>query len=277
MVRLCGLRSPCHALSLRSSSPSRARPAPCSQRSLSSRPPSLRARSARWCFGRRADARGRTGGDGRGHRDDVGRHCRDRRCSPRTPRSVCSRPLCLVAAAGRPGVRRRWGARRCDRHSSSSTRPTAGEVRPGSVADRDTGRWRGAGFPGRSATVHRSATDNGSNGGWRVAFLLAIPLALIGLYIRQRVERDPGLRSCSAASTRRSPDSARQVWVHHRSALKAGFALIAAGSIGFNVFFVFVPNRLITVDGPLAAGRPAPCGCRAACHGRLRARPGARI
>lgn len=102
------------------------------------------------------------------------------------------------------------------------------------------------GFLVASATSIVGA-DNGSNGGWRVAFLLAIPLALIGLYIRQRVDEPPGF-----ALLRREhqtvPDSASQVWVHHRSALKAGFALIAAGSIGFNVFFVFVPNRLITVE-----------------------------
>lgn len=82
---------------------------------------------------------------------------------------------------------------------------------------------------------------------WRVAFLLAIPLALVGVYIRRRVHETPRFVSLQDDGISTN-DSARQVWQDHRPALRAGFALIAAGAIAFNVFFVFVPNHLITAD-----------------------------
>jgi MFS transporter, MHS family, proline/betaine transporter len=34
------------------------------------------------------------------------------------------------------------------------------------------------------------------------------------------------------------------VWGHHRTGLRTGFALIAAGSLTFNTFFIYLPNHL---------------------------------
>ncbi len=37
----------------------------------------------------------------------------------------------------------------------------------------------------------------------------------------------------------------REVWRHHRAAAIRGFSLVAAGSLAFNIFFIFLPNTLI--------------------------------
>jgi MHS family proline/betaine transporter-like MFS transporter len=79
---------------------------------------------------------------------------------------------------------------------------------------------------------------------WRVPFLAALPLGLVGIYVRRRVVDTP----LFLGSRTREPGAARpvrEVWTDHRPALKAGFALTAAGSLAFNTWFVFLPNHLV--------------------------------
>jgi MHS family proline/betaine transporter-like MFS transporter len=81
-------------------------------------------------------------------------------------------------------------------------------------------------------------------GWWRVAFLVAIPLGAVGVLLRRRVadtERFTAIR-LSAGLVRRP---VREVWAGQRSRLGRGFCLLAAGSLAFNVFFVFLPNSTI--------------------------------
>ena len=42
---------------------------------------------------------------------------------------------------------------------------------------------------------------------------------------------------------------ARELWKRHRAAVLRGFCLIAAGSLAFNTFFIFMPNNLISRHG----------------------------
>ncbi|SDT10320.1 MFS transporter, MHS family, proline/betaine transporter [Friedmanniella luteola] len=83
---------------------------------------------------------------------------------------------------------------------------------------------------------------------WRIAFLLALPLGLTGLYLRRRVpETDPFARL--QATSRRLDHPIRELWRRHRPAMRRGFCLVAAGSAAFNTFFIFVPNHLVVEHG----------------------------
>ncbi len=91
----------------------------------------------------------------------------------------------------------------------------------------DTGRW---------------------SGWWRIAFLLALPLGLVGLYLRRRVaETRPFVVLQTTSQVLEHP--ARQLWKRHKVALLRGFGLVAAGSLAFNTFFIFLPNNLIARHG----------------------------
>jgi MHS family proline/betaine transporter-like MFS transporter len=87
------------------------------------------------------------------------------------------------------------------------------------------------------------SSDPSQGGWWRLAFLLALPLGLIGGLVRRRVsETSQFLAASQAGQTVRQPIP--RLWGHHRMALLRGFALIAAGSLAFNTFFIFMPNHL---------------------------------
>jgi MHS family proline/betaine transporter-like MFS transporter len=82
-------------------------------------------------------------------------------------------------------------------------------------------------------------------GWWRLAFLLALPLGLVGLYLRRRVPETPRfVRLRQAEVLAISPIG--EIWASHRVALRAGFALIAAGALTFNTFFIYLPNHLVS-------------------------------
>lgn len=87
-------------------------------------------------------------------------------------------------------------------------------------------------------------------GWWRVAFVVALPLSLVGFYLRSRVsESPPYLDAIHRQRVDQHP--VRLLWEGHRRAWCTGFAFLAAGSLGFNTFFIFLPNHLIvTTDLP---------------------------
>jgi MFS transporter, MHS family, proline/betaine transporter len=81
--------------------------------------------------------------------------------------------------------------------------------------------------------------------GWRLAFLLALPLGLVGLYIRLRIEETPGFRTVQRLGTAaRTPlaDTLRTA----RRQLVVGFWIVAAVTATFNIVFVFLPSHLAT-------------------------------
>jgi MHS family proline/betaine transporter-like MFS transporter len=78
---------------------------------------------------------------------------------------------------------------------------------------------------------------------WRVAFLLALPLGLVGVYLRRRVADTPRFLHLQGTGSLAS-GPIRALWTQHRPGLMTGFSVIAAGSLAFNTFFVFMPNHL---------------------------------
>jgi MHS family proline/betaine transporter-like MFS transporter len=78
--------------------------------------------------------------------------------------------------------------------------------------------------------------------GWRIPFLLALPLGGVGWYLRRRVAESPLF---VPAQQRVSP---RSVWRSHRSTVLRCFLLAGAYSAVFNVWFVFLPAYLTTTD-----------------------------
>ena len=92
------------------------------------------------------------------------------------------------------------------------------------------------------------AGESYDSGWWRIAFLIAIPLGVTGLLLRRRItdtEQFLALRAGSRILDR--PD--RELWNSYRSSLLRGFCLLAAGSLAFNTFFIFMPNNLIARHG----------------------------
>ena len=81
-------------------------------------------------------------------------------------------------------------------------------------------------------------------GWWRVAFLMALPFGLVGVYMRRRVRETPRFVQLQQADVRVSAPI-HVVWAENRAALRTGFTVVAAGSLTFNTFFVFLPNHLV--------------------------------
>jgi MHS family proline/betaine transporter-like MFS transporter len=93
--------------------------------------------------------------------------------------------------------------------------------------------------------------------GWRLPFLLALPLGLIGLYIRSRIEETPGFQAIQRlGATARTPLA--ETLRTERRAVVAGFGLVAAIAATFNLVFVFLPSHLVTIGrAPLPRVLPA--------------------
>jgi MFS transporter, MHS family, proline/betaine transporter len=84
------------------------------------------------------------------------------------------------------------------------------------------------------------------SGWWRIAFLIALPLGLIGVLLRRRIsDTEPFL--ALQAGPGLVDDPVRELWIHHRIGLIRGFCLLSAGSLAFNTFFIFLPNHLIAL------------------------------
>lgn len=80
--------------------------------------------------------------------------------------------------------------------------------------------------------------------GWRLPFLLALPLGVVGVYLRWRTDETPAFRAL-APSTGRWFDPVVEAWNGHRATVVGGFLLAAALASSFNLWFVFLPSRLV--------------------------------
>jgi MHS family proline/betaine transporter-like MFS transporter len=78
--------------------------------------------------------------------------------------------------------------------------------------------------------------------GWRLPFLVALPLGMVGLYVRLRLDDPAGLPSPEARSTL----TLRGVWRAHAQAVRTGFVLVAVLAATFNMWFVYLPSHLVT-------------------------------
>ena len=115
------------------------------------------------------------------------------------------------------------------------------------------GGWQwatiGLGFAaGIAAAVLLSAvlpTDALRSWGWRLPFLVALPLGMIGLYIRTRLDDTPGFRAMQQVGAVAQLPLADALRTARRPVL-IGFGLVAAVTVTFNVFFVFLPGYQAT-------------------------------
>ena len=79
--------------------------------------------------------------------------------------------------------------------------------------------------------------------GWRLPFLFALPLGLVGLYLRVRLDETPEF-----AAAARAPRPFRAVISGHGTTVRAGFVLVGALAGTFNMWFVFLPAYLADED-----------------------------
>jgi MHS family proline/betaine transporter-like MFS transporter len=83
--------------------------------------------------------------------------------------------------------------------------------------------------------------------GWRLPFLLAVPLGLVCFYLRWRTDETPDFRAqVTVARSRLAPLA--EVVGRHRATVAGGFLLAAALASSFNLWFVYLPSRLVS-DG----------------------------
>lgn len=80
--------------------------------------------------------------------------------------------------------------------------------------------------------------------GWRTAFLLAAPLGLVGRFVRRRLDETPAYRRLASPGSPRVQDVLRG----RGPAIAGALALVAALSLSFNVWFVFLPGYLVTAS-----------------------------
>jgi MHS family proline/betaine transporter-like MFS transporter len=100
----------------------------------------------------------------------------------------------------------------------------------------------GLGMAVASLLLEIERADPSDTAWWRLAFLLALPLGLVGGFVRRRVsETTQFLAASQAGQIIRRPSP---LWLENRVALIRGFALIAAGALAFNTFFIFMPNHV---------------------------------
>jgi MFS transporter, MHS family, proline/betaine transporter len=101
----------------------------------------------------------------------------------------------------------------------------------------------GSGMAVASALLLAQRSDPSEVGWWRLAFLLALPLALVARFVRRRVSETSGFLALQdSGQVIKKPIPT--LWANDRLAVMRGFVLIAAGSLAFNTFFIFMPNHL---------------------------------
>jgi MFS transporter, MHS family, proline/betaine transporter len=79
---------------------------------------------------------------------------------------------------------------------------------------------------------------------WRLAFLAALPIGVVGLYLRLRLDETPPFRAVQRARAI-AEWPVREAVRAHPERMLAGLALVAAASVTFNTFFVYLPNQLV--------------------------------
>jgi MFS transporter, MHS family, proline/betaine transporter len=81
--------------------------------------------------------------------------------------------------------------------------------------------------------------------GWRLAFLAALPLGLTGLYLRLRLDETPPFRAVQHAQALAHRPVSETLRSYPNRVL-IGFGLVAAASLTFNTFFIFLPSHLVS-------------------------------
>lgn len=84
--------------------------------------------------------------------------------------------------------------------------------------------------------------------GWRLPFLLAAPLGLIGLYIRLRLEDTPKFREMEA-SHHVDETPVRDLFTNYRRPMLIAFGVTCLNAVGFYLILSYMPTYLITEMG----------------------------
>jgi MHS family proline/betaine transporter-like MFS transporter len=80
--------------------------------------------------------------------------------------------------------------------------------------------------------------------GWRLPFLLALPLGVIGWYIRNRLEDTPVFRSLEPAEHAAAP--VKETLVRNRKAIGLAFGATLLNAVGFYLVLSYMPTYLST-------------------------------
>lgn len=84
--------------------------------------------------------------------------------------------------------------------------------------------------------------------GWRLPFLLALPLGIIGLYIRLRLEDTPKFRELEEAHhIERTP--VRELFRHYRAQISIALGVTCLNAVGFYLILSYMPTYLSTELG----------------------------
>ena len=104
----------------------------------------------------------------------------------------------------------------------------------------------GSGIGVVAAVDWATDADEMASWGWRVPFLVALPLGMVGVYIRWKTTETPAFERMSSAGVQDT--SLRELVRGHLDALRGGFILAAAFSCAFSLWFVFLTAHLVTTD-----------------------------
>ena len=72
-----------------------------------------------------------------------------------------------------------------------------------------------------------------------------MPVGLVGLYLRLRLDKTPRFRAVQRARAVARWPVREVIWTYPGRVL-VGFGLIAAASLSFNTFFIYLPSQLAT-------------------------------
>ena len=120
------------------------------------------------------------------------------------------------------------------------------------------GRWGGAhmatlslgfaaGIGAVAGLLQVIGRQNMESWGWRLPFLVALPLGAVGLYLRLRTDESPEF--VGSSSTPMDLATLRHDLWGHRSTLVCGFLLTAAFTSSFNLWFVYLPSAIVAEHG----------------------------
>nr|WP_170949075.1 MFS transporter [Rhodococcus sp. 06-621-2] len=87
-----------------------------------------------------------------------------------------------------------------------------------------------------------------SSWGWRIPFLVALPLGLIALYLRSQAEESPHFEAMRAAGKTKSAPVLSVLRTHPRQII-LGFGILAAVAVPTYIMFVYVPTYLVLGQG----------------------------